>query len=58
MVLAWDYRYEFSDATGRRRQKETRTSQSLIDACTYPVMMAPLIDEGEDEELIDQLFVA
>jgi uncharacterized LabA/DUF88 family protein len=59
LVLAWDFRYEFDDLQGRRRLKETRTSQALIEACTYPVMMTALIDDRsrKDEQLVQQLFV-
>ncbi len=59
MVLAWDFHYEFEDYHGRKRQKETRTSQALIDVATYPIMMTGLIEEGyhRDDDLIDGLFV-
>ena len=59
MVLAWDFQYEFTDPQGNRRRKETRTSQALIEACTYPVMMAPLLDDRskKDDRLLEGLFV-
>ena len=59
MVLAWDFQYEFTDPAGNRRRKETRTSQALIEACTYPVMMAPLLDDRskKDDRLLEGLFV-
>ncbi len=58
LVLAWDFRYEHTDGRGRTRTRETRTAQALIDACTYPVMMAPRIDDAGDDEDVDRLFVA
>jgi uncharacterized LabA/DUF88 family protein len=59
IVLAWDFQYEFTDTKGVTQKKETRTSQALIDACTYPVMMAPLIDDRskKDDAVIKGLFV-
>ena len=58
-LLAWDFSYEYEDHHGRTRQKETRTSQALIDAATYPIMMAGLIEKApkKEENLIDDLFV-
>lgn len=58
MVLAWNFRYEHSDPRGRSRTRETRTAQALIDACTYPVLMAPRIDEARDDEDVEELFVS
>ena len=59
MVLAWDFQYEFNDRVGNQRKKETRTSQALIDACTYPVIMAPIVDDRsrKDDPVIKGLFV-
>lgn len=57
MVLAWDFHYELGDPSGRQRHRETRTAQALIDACTYPVLMAPVVEESRGDPLIDRLFV-
>jgi len=50
MLLAWDFRTERS---------ETRTSQALINECSYPVMMHEEIDNraNQRDPLIDGLFV-
>ena len=59
LVLAWDFRYEHTDARGRPRTRETRTAQVLIDTCTYPLLMAPLIDDAEEgDEDVNRLFVS
>ena len=59
IVLSWDFQYEFQDAKGVKQKRETRTSQVLIDTCTYPVMMAPLIDDRskKDDAVVKGLFV-
>jgi uncharacterized LabA/DUF88 family protein len=53
MVLAWDFVND--------RDEETRTSQALIEASTYPVMMTSKIETREtkkdDERYIRGLFV-
>ena len=51
MVLAWD----ISSDDGVR---QTRTSQSLIDAVTYSVEMSPLINQRERDPLVNSLFMA
>jgi uncharacterized LabA/DUF88 family protein len=50
MLLAWDFKTERS---------ETRTAQSLINECSYPVMMHEEIDNRarQRDPLIDGLFV-
>ena len=50
MLLAWDFRTEHS---------ETRTSQALINECSYPLMMHEEIDNRarQRDPLIDGLFV-
>ncbi len=55
LLLAWDFVY--IDATGR--QRETRTSQSLIDECTFPILMHSEIESraARGDRLIDGLFV-
>jgi len=60
MLLAWDFKYQYEDAGGRKIMRETRTAQTLIDACTYPVMMVPIIDDRSKrgDALIDGLFVS
>lgn len=51
VLLAWDFRTERS---------ETRTSQALINECSYPIMMHEEIDNRarQRDPLIDGLFVA
>jgi cold shock CspA family protein len=55
LVLGWDFRYV--DRNGNER--ETRTAQVLLDEASYPVMMAPIIDDRakRNEPLINGLFV-
>jgi len=50
VLLAWDFRTERS---------ETRTSQALINECSYPIMMHEEIDNRarQRDPLIDGLFV-
>jgi cold shock CspA family protein/uncharacterized LabA/DUF88 family protein len=54
MLMAWDFR--FTDKDGR--EKETRTSQALINEVTYPVMMGDRIDDRshKNDTLVDNLF--
>jgi len=51
MLLAWDFKTELS---------ETRTSQALINECSYPTMMHEVIDNRANarDPVIDGLFVA
>jgi len=58
LVLAWDFQYEYEHG-GERKIRETRTAQVLLEACTYPVMMVPIIDDRSrrDDPLINGLFV-
>jgi cold shock CspA family protein len=55
VVLGWDFRYV--DRNGNDR--ETRTAQVLLDEASYPVMMAPIIDDRarRNDPLINGLFV-
>ena len=55
MVLSWNF--EFEDHEGR--QSVTRTSQDLLQNCTYPIDMVTIIEEPLDEEeaLVEGLFV-
>src|SRR5262249_17920378 len=48
MVLPWDFQYEYQG-----KQRVTRTDETLIEASTYPAIMATRIDSREtkkDEE--------
>lgn len=55
MLLSWDFKYV--DQNGNER--ETRTSQSLLDEATYPMMMHQIIDDRSlrNDPLINGLFV-
>ena len=59
ILLAWDFQYEFVDDKKIKQKKEQRTSQALIEACTYPVMMVPLVDDRskKDDPILKGLFV-
>lgn len=56
MLLGWDFK--FTDANGNER--ETRTSQNLIEEATYPIMMDKLIDDrtSKSDPYINNLFIA
>jgi uncharacterized LabA/DUF88 family protein len=45
MLLWWDFDYEYADAAGVLRRKETRTSRTLIDEVTYDLNMKNMIDD-------------
>jgi cold shock CspA family protein len=55
MVLAWDFKY--IDAEGGDR--ETRTSQWLLNEVTYPVLMSTVIDDRtrKNDPLVNSLFL-
>lgn len=55
MVLGWDFK--FVDDNGV--EKETRTSQALLDEVTYPVLMHTVIDDRsrKNEPVVKGLFV-
>jgi cold shock CspA family protein len=55
MVLAWDFKYV--DAEGGER--ETRTSQWLLNEVTYPVLMSTVIDDRtrKNDPLVNSLFL-
>jgi len=57
MILAWEFNY-IDSRTEQPRQ--TVTSNDLLNACTYPLMMHEVIDNHPeyDNGLIDQLFVS
>lgn len=59
LLLAWDFSYEFQDSKGNKQRRETRTSQTLIEASTYPIMMVSLIDDRsmKEDQTIKGLFV-
>lgn len=56
MLVSWDFRY--TDENGNTR--ETRTSQQLLEAVSYPVEMHSLIDSrvGSCDLVIQNLFVS
>lgn len=57
LVMGWDF--EFTTDNGTRMI--TRTSQELLEAASYPVLMNDLIDSpgsSEEKELISGIFVA
>lgn len=56
MLLAWDFEYEY-EVDGYLRRRTTRTSSELIRAATYPLFMHNEVEEPEDSELVDELFV-
>ena len=55
MVLAWDFRFTAQD----NEVRETRTSQSLLGECSYPVVMSAVIDDRARryDPLVKDLFV-
>lgn len=53
MLMAWDF--EFTDDYGNERV--TKTSQDLLAAVTYPMVMHDIINDNEDSEIVDALFV-
>ena len=50
MVLAWD-------VVAEAGMRQTRTAQALIDAATYSIEMAPLIDGRGHDALVDGIFM-
>ncbi len=55
LLLGWHFKYVGSDGV----ERETRTSQSLLDEATYPVLMSDVMDDPAraDDALIEGLFV-
>jgi len=55
MLIAWDFKY--TDHHGK--EKQTRTSQQLIDEVTYPIMMSEVIDDRSklDDVVINSIFL-
>lgn len=60
LLLAWDLKYSWIDKGGVQRDGETRTSQALIQECSYPVMMAEEIDSRarRRDPIIEKLFLS
>jgi uncharacterized LabA/DUF88 family protein len=58
MVLGWDFSYSSTTSGGKDYTMTTRTSQALIDECTYPIMMDNRIDDrtSKNNPLINSLF--
>lgn len=56
MLISWDFAYQ--DEQGRER--ETRTSQQLLEEVTYPVQMHQEIDLGlkDNSTVIEELFIS
>ncbi|TLN21735.1 NYN domain-containing protein [bacterium] len=55
MLLAWDFKFRDQNNV----ERETRTSQALIEEVTYPIMMSRLIDDraSAKEPIIKDLFL-
>lgn len=53
MVVGWDF--EYTDGSGRTRT--TRTSHTLLNEVTYPVLVSSLIDDSDGNPHIDGLFI-
>ena len=49
MVLGWDFEYESSNSMGKVYSNITRTSQALIDECSYPIAMNEKIDDRKNK---------
>jgi hypothetical protein len=56
MVMGWDFKY----VDGEGAERETRTSQWLLNEVTYPVLMSDVIDDRtrKTDPLLSNLFVA
>ncbi len=56
MLLSWDFKY----TDERDQERETRTSQELLEEVTYPLAMHELIDNriAKNDPLINSLFVS
>lgn len=54
MVLGWDFQYDLSDG----QKNITRTSQVLLDECSYPIMMDGVINDraNRNNSIIKGLF--
>ncbi len=49
MVLGWDFEYETNNSIGKTYSNITRTSQALIEECSYPIAMHEKIDERKNK---------
>ena len=49
MLLGWDFEYDSSSSSGKAYRNVTRTSQALMDECSYPVMMNERIDDRKNK---------
>jgi cold shock CspA family protein/uncharacterized LabA/DUF88 family protein len=56
MVLGWDFRF----VDRERNNRETRTSQALLEEVTYPILMNDIIDDRtrRNDPAINNLFIA
>ncbi len=55
MLTAWDFKFVDAD----QKERETRTSQALIEEVTYPVMMGDIIEDRarKNDTLVNNLFI-
>jgi uncharacterized LabA/DUF88 family protein/cold shock CspA family protein len=53
MLMSWDFEY----INDQGQKVTTRTSQEFIEESTFPLAMYDIINEGEGEDRIEQLFV-
>lgn len=59
MVLGWDFAYEQTNPkTGKTYRHSTRTSQALIDECSYPILMDKRIDDrvSKNDPIVNAIF--
>lgn len=58
VVLGWDFSYDIKINTGQKYSVTTRTSQSLLEECIYPIMMDDIINDNKasDADYINNLF--
>lgn len=57
MVLGWNFEYETVNNFGKSFKNITRTSNSLIEECSYPISMDEKIDSrGRNNQLIENIF--
>jgi cold shock CspA family protein len=53
MVVGWDFEY----ADRNERLRTTRTSQALLGAVTYPVLLSALIEDTSQQDALKDLFL-
>lgn len=59
MILGWDFEYEsYNESQARTFKHYTRTSQSLIEECSYPIMMDKKIDDrtSKNSSVVNSIF--